>query len=327
MNKSEGTVRLFHAVVLAMALAIGVGQPGAEAFTARKERAVKESSYVWTRVTSRAVIPGGSNFPVFVQGRAYALHPESTWSTVDGRSWRTEPLPDSDLNTAYLKYVHHAGAVYALGAMKGSYNDFSIDPVVRRTTDFKKWETLGQGNLPKRVFYTAISFAGSIWLLGGDDGKTLYNDVWRSKDGLNWMRVLDKAPWSPRTGAQAFIYKKRLWLIGGADAAGRTNDVWFTNDGVEWVQTTDEIAPKRPLGYTPVVYDDKIWLVGVDEDGGSGQMMVSEDGARWRRIVAPWSPRSGVAAWVADDALFMAAGALTGNGDTVYSREVWRMDH
>ncbi|HYG25312.1 MAG TPA: hypothetical protein VD906_00235 [Caulobacteraceae bacterium] len=323
-------MRVLHAVMLAAALLCAAGQPGTQgAFAkARKEAEAKETSYVWTRVTSRAVVPGGSNFPVFVQGRAYAFHPERTWSTTDGRGWKPEPLPDSQLNTAYLQYVQHNGAVYALGEMKGSYSDFTIEPVVRRTKDFKKWENLGRGNLPNRIFYTIASFRGSIWLLGGDDGKGLYNDVWRSSDGLNWTRVLEKAPWSARSGAHAFVYKNRLWMIGGANADGLTNDVWFTTDGVEWIQTTDHIADRKPYGYKPVIYDNKIWLIGVDgEAGGMGEIMISEDGAQWRTIRAPWSARTGVAAWVMDDALYMAAGALMSDGDTVYSREVWRMEH
>jgi hypothetical protein len=322
-------VRVLRALLLATALVCAFVQPVAKgAFAAPKDGGAKESAYVWTRVTARAVVPGGANFPVFVQGRTYAVHPDRIWSTIDGRSWKGEPLPEGELNTAYLQYVQHRGAVYALGAIKGGYGDFVIDPVVRRTTDFRKWETLGRGNLPKRVFYTAISFRGAIWLLGGDDGDNLYNDVWRSTDGLNWINVTARAPWTPRSGSKAFIYKNRLWLIGGADASGETNDVWFTPDGVEWIKVTSEISPSRPFGYTPVVYDNKIWLLGVEtiEPARTGLMMVSEDGARWRTIEAPWSARSGVAAWVADDSLFMASGALNSDGDTVYSREVWRMD-
>lgn len=325
-------MRVLHAVMLAAAVLFAAGQPGAQGAlaAAKKEAEAKETSYVWTRVTSRATVPGGANIPVFVQGRAYVFHPDRTWSTADGRGWKPEALPDSKLNTAYLQYVQHNGAVYALGEMDGSYGNFKINPVVRRTKDFKKWEALGEGNLPKRVFYTVASFRGSIWLLGGDDGNGLYNDVWRSTDGLNWTRVLANAPWSPRSGGHAFVYKNRLWLIGGADETGLTNDVWFTADGVEWVQTTDQISDNKPYGYKPVVYDNKIWLVGVDgEASGNGEMMISEDGALWKTIPAPWSARTGVAAWVMDDALFMATGALMGEGDadTVYSREVWRMDH
>ena len=159
-------MRVLHAVMLATALVLAVAQPGARgALAAQEGGGAKESSYVWTRVTSRAVVPAGANYPVFVQGKAYAFHPDRTWSTADGRGWKPEPLPDSKLNTAYLQYVQHDGAIYALGEMKGSYSDFSIDPVVRRTTDFKKWETLGRGNLPERIFYTVISFRGSIWLI------------------------------------------------------------------------------------------------------------------------------------------------------------------
>jgi hypothetical protein len=319
-------VRVIHAVMLVAALMCAAFQPGSVRAFAAKQGAPKESSYVWTRVTSRAVVPGGANFPVFVQGKAYAFHPERTWSTSDGRTWKGEALPDSDLNTAYLKYVQHNGAIYALGAMKGSFTDFTIDPVVRRTQDFKRWEELGRGNIPKRLLYTAISFRGAIWLLGGTDGHNLYNDVWRSTDGVQWTQV-NNGPWTPRSGAKAIVFRNKLWLIGGADAGGLTNDVWFTPDGVQWIQATNEIAVPKPSGYSPVVYDNKIWLVGVDNnDSGPGHLMVSEDGARWRTIEAPWSARSGVAAWVTDDALFMAAGALSGADDTVYSREVWRMD-
>lgn len=323
-------MRVLYALMLAAVLVCGVAQPGSKgAFAAPRSGGAKESAYVWTRVTARAIAPGAANVPVFVQGRAYALHADRIWSTVDGRSWKGEPMP-ADVENGAIQYVQHNGAIYALGALKGGYTDVTIDPVVRRTRDFRKWDTLGRGNLPNRMLYTAISFQGAIWLLGGDDGSHLYNDVWRSVDGLHWSRVTSQAPWAPRSGAKAFVYKDRLWLIGGADATGMTNDVWFTPDGKEWIQVTAEISPQKPFGYTPVVYDNKIWLIGVDTavPSRSGLIMVSEDGAHWRTIEAPWSARSGVAAWVADDALFMASGALAGaQGDIVYSREVWRMDH
>ncbi|MGE5565427.1 MAG: hypothetical protein ACM3YN_04610 [Parcubacteria group bacterium] len=323
-------MRVFHAVMLAAAMLFGLAAgPGCRAFAASKQEAPKESSYVWTRVTSRAGLPGGANFPVFASGRAYALHPDHTWSTIDGRIWKSESLPDSGLNTAYLSYVQHNGAIYALGAMKGTYTDFVLDPTIRRTSDFKKWEVVGQAaNLPKRVFYAVVSFKGWIWLLGGDDGKNLYNDVWRSRDGIEWQLVADHAPWSPRTSAHAFVFHDQLWMIGGSDASGLTNDVWTTADGLQWQQTTAQIASPKPYGYTPLVYDNKMWLLGVDsdDDSSSGRMMVSEDGTQWRPINAPWSARSGVAAWVMDNAIFITGGVLPGEGDTVYSREVWRMD-
>ncbi len=320
-------MRVLYALMLAAALVCVSVQPGSKgAFAAPRNGGAKESAYVWTRVTARAIAPGAANVPVFVQGRAYALHSDRIWSTIDGRSWKGDPLPDDGAG----QYVQHRGAIYALGQIKGGYTDFLIDPVVRRTTDFRSWETLGRGNLPNRLLYTAISFQGAIWMLGGDDGSRLYNDVWRSVDGLHWTQVISSAPWSPRSGAKAFVYKNRLWLIGGADGRGMTNDVWFTPDGIEWIKVTDQISPQKPFGYTPVIYDNKIWLIGVDTaiPSRSGLIMVSEDGAHWRTIEAPWSARSGVAAWVSGDALFMASGALVGgDGDTVYSREVWRMDH
>lgn len=324
-------MRVFHALILlaAMLISIAAGPLGGFALAAPKRgEAPRDAKYVWTRVTSRAVLPGGSSFPVFVQGdRAYAFHPDGMWSTADGRSWKPEKLADSKLNTAYLRYVQHEGAIYALGSMKGSYSSFVIDPVIRRTTDFRKWETVGRSNLPNRVFYSAVSFRGAIWLLGGDDGSGARNDVWRSADGLHWEKVMAAAPWSPRTGAQAFVFRNRLWLIGGGSENGQANDAWSTADGKSWVQTTAQISPDQPFGYAVQIYDNKIWLLAVDAEGAAeGRVLISDDGARWRRVEAPWSARSGVAAWVMGQALFLAAGALSGEGDTVYSREVWRME-
>lgn len=326
-------MRVFHAIVLlvAMLLSIAAGPGGSyTAYAAPKEKPQppKESKYVWTRVTSRAMLPGGANYPIFLQGKkAYAFHPDGTWSTTDGRSWRAESLPSAKLNTAYLKYVQHGGAIYALGSMKGSYSDFSIDPTIRRTSDFKKWEVVGQANLPRRVFYSAVSFRGAIWMMGGDDGKKTYNDVWRSFDGVKWEKVLDQAPWSPRTGATVFVYRNHLWLIGGDNGQGLNNDAWYSADGLVWVQATAEIYPEKPYGFAAAVYDNKIWLMGVDGEGAkSGRLLVSEDGTRWRQLDTPWVPLSGVAAWVQEEAIFITGGVLLGERDTVYNREVWRME-
>lgn len=309
-------------MLLTGAISAGGGHPAQAA-----PKAPKESKYVWTRVTTRAVLPGGAHFPVFVNGsRAYALHPEGAWSTTDGRTWRSEPLADSGLNTAYLSYVHHDGAVYSLGTMKGSYTSFVIDPVIKKTTDFRSWEVVGRANLPQRVFYSAVSFRGSMWLLGGDDGNAIQGDVWRSEDGLSWTRVTAKAPWAPRTGGTALVFRNKLWMIGGSDERGPVNDVWFTTDGKEWIKATEQISPERPFGYTAAVYDNKLWLMAVDAEGASsGRVLVSDNGADWRVLEAPWSARSGVAAWVVNDSIYIAGGTFAGQGDTVYSRDVWKM--
>lgn len=320
-------MRVTSLILLALALA-GCG-PAAPAGAS--------DAWRWSRVAEAAPYPGSYNFPVFVSGeRAFAVLPEGTWSTADGAAWRREPLPFSGTNSAYLKYVQHAGAVYALGSMTGNYLGFSIDPTIKRTHDFQTWETVGVSpTLPHYIFYAVISFRGALWLVGGADASGAKAEVWRSDDALAWTRVVDQAPWSARSGGQLVVFRDRLWLIGGGVIDGaQANDVWSSPDGLAWTRETDQIAPERPMG-TAVAFDDRLWLIGANRSGSfTSGTLYSDDGRTWTALDAPWTPRGGVAAWQMDGALFITGGKYShpkpggqpGELEFIYSHDVWRMD-
>jgi len=107
--------------------------------------AADDGSYRWTELTGAAPYPGAYNFPVHVaaDGRFVALHAQGTWSSRDGRNWVKEPLPASGTNSAYLPLIAHEGASWAIGTIDGDYRHFTIDPVVRRTADYRGWTTGG----------------------------------------------------------------------------------------------------------------------------------------------------------------------------------------
>lgn len=291
------------------------------------------AEYAWDRLIEHAPFAPSYNYPVHVaaDGRFIALHPDGTWASRDGAQWVRTAMPNSGMNSAYLSYVQHNGATYALGKLKGNYTDFQIDPVVQRTRDYEKWEQVGaSSSLPHLIFYAAVSFKGSIWIAGGYDGNAATASVWNSQDGLVWTRVAEKAPWSARSGAKLVVFRDRLVLLGGGVIDGpQTNDVWSSSDGITWARETAEIARERPMGQ-PLVYDNKLWLVGANRSGtfGSG-MVVSDDAKTWRRQDAPWSPRGGVAVWTNGADLFVTGGKYSyeKNGETifVYSNDVWRM--
>jgi hypothetical protein len=291
------------------------------------------SAYQWERLTEAAAFPKGYNFPVHVlaDGRFVALRSEGTYESRDGATWTKSALPFNGLNSAYLAYVQHRGEAWSLGKLSGNYQNFGVDPVVERTVGYRKWERLGSSaTLPKVVFYAAISFRNAIWILGGYDGKGGTSAVWKSTDGLNWIKVTT-APWSARSGSKAIVFRERLYLFGGGVLDGpNANDVWSTADGVSWRRETASIAPQAPVGYTPIVYDGKIWLIGANRSGtfASG-MLVSADGKKWDAVDAPWTPRGGAAAWVQNGALYMTGGkySYVKGGETifVYSNDVWRM--
>jgi hypothetical protein len=289
--------------------------------------------YAWERLAESAPYPGAYNFPVHVapDGRFVALHPDGTWASRDGKTWTKAPLPQSGMNSAYLAYVQHDGATWALGKLKGDYLDFKIDPVIQRTRDYDKWERVGaSSSLPHAVFYAVASFKGALWIMGGFDGKQATAEVWRSEDGLVWTRVVERAPWSARSGAKAVIFRDRLYLVGGGAIDGpAANDVWSSADGLAWRQETASIAPEKPTA-TPFVFDDKIWLIGANRAGAfTSEMLVSADGKTFRAQTAPWSPRGGVAPWTDGRDLYLTGGKYSteknGEHAFVYSNDVWRM--
>jgi len=291
------------------------------------------SAYKWDRLTEHAPYAPSYNYPVHVapDGRFIALHPDGTWASRDGAKWTKTTMPFSGMNSAYLGYVELNGATYALGKLKGNYVDFQIEPVIQRTRDYEKWEQIGTSpSLPHVIFYAAASFKNALWIVGGYDGNAATSAVWKSDDGLVWTRVLEKAPWSARSGGNVIVFRGRMFLLGGGVIDGpQFNDVWSSADGITWRREAAEIAPEKPMG-TPIVYDNKLWLVGANRSGtfGSG-MAVSEDGKTWRKQTAPWSPRGGVAAWTDGPDLFITGGKYSTekNGETifVYSNDVWRM--
>lgn len=298
----------------------------------------KTSEYVWQNVTKAAQFPQGYNYPVYVMndGNLLALN-NGGWSSKDGKNWTKTNLPESDLNSAYQKFIQFNGAIYALGAMRGNYQGFTINTKITRTKDGKTWETVAQkSNLPQRIFYGAVAFKDKIWLIGGFDGKNYHNDVWFSTDGVNWTQAAEKTAWSERTISKIVVFKNRIWIIGGGVIDGdkvknpnSESEIWSSADGVNWKKHQTGATAK--IAGTPVVFDEKLWLVGANRNDGNfaNAVLCSDDGENWRELPAPWSPRGAVAVWVFDGKLFMTGGkySYTENGEIkfVYSNDVWAM--
>lgn len=92
------------------------------------------------------------------------------------------------------------------------------------------------------------SFDNKLWVIGGWNGTTAFNDVWSSSDGVTWDLISDAAPWDVRTGQSLVSYNSRLWAIGGngrtyVDGTIGRNDIWYTSNTV--------VAPVASFTGTP----------------------------------------------------------------------------
>jgi hypothetical protein len=298
-----------------------------------------KADYVWTEAIKNAAFPQGYGFPVFViDEKMFAFHHEAIWKSADGVTWKKIELPAVRRNAYETGYVQFNNAVYALGQNQGNYLDgIRFESIIRRTTDFKRWETLAEkSELPNRVFYGSIVFGGKIWLIGGYDGKNYYNDVWNSADGVRWTRVVERAAWSPRNAGILVEFKNRLWMLGGGVIDGMKNDnpnsgkeIWSSADGFNWKLETANLELSA-FG-TPIIFDDKLWLIGANRNDGNfaRSSLVTEDMVTWHEESAPWSPRGAVAVWIFGGKLFMTGGKYSyprnGVPVFVYSNDVWAM--
>ena len=55
-------------------------------------------------------------------------------------------------------------------------------------------------------------FQNKMWVIGGNQGGSVKNDVWSSVDGTNWTLVTAKAPWTARLGHECLVFNNKLWL-------------------------------------------------------------------------------------------------------------------
>jgi hypothetical protein len=202
------------------------------------------------------------------------------------------------------------------------------------SADGKTWEQVAAGIPPfGRAGAGGAVFRDRMWILGGRKGSAVYNDVWSSSDGVNWMCELKEAPWSRRHffGVLVVVFKDKLWILGGAIQAYHPfrayTDVWSSSDGRNWTKVSD--GPWLPrMWNTAVVYRDRMWLIGgfrADPTWNNfNDVWYSADGVNWRQMLSPrvWSPRHELSAYVFKDMIWVVGGNAWPLMNDVWSLEI-----
>ena len=170
-----------------------------------------------------------------------------------------------------------------------------------------------------RAGLSAVVHGEEIFVFGGsqgDDqstggqGRTLFNDVWKSRDGEQWTQVTASAPWEPRAGAAAVVKDGFIHLLGGergftcGGAPGCVperdlyfNDVWRSRDGEEWELVTESAGwSPRPGHQCVLVLNQIACFGGYGEPQNPNDVSLSADGRRWWRLGRPLGPP-----WLASD--------------------------
>jgi len=157
----------------------------------------------------------------FIGGDDVKIKYADIWNSTDGIYWvkQKDDLPFE--KGGGRQVVEFNNKLFLLG------ND------VWSSTDALNWQ-LETAEIVKgeKVFgYAPVVFDNKIWLLGCNRNGQFSSQVFVSKDGKNWEG--QKAPWSPRGGIAATVYKGKIYMTGGkyGGTSGEpdfrySNDVW-----------------------------------------------------------------------------------------------------
>lgn len=164
--------------------------------------------------------------------------------------------------------------------------------------DLRHWYRLvlsGQAPTPRNG-HCMVQNSGSLFVIGGFDGRKMLSDVYVSRDARSWTRVSD-GPFAPRAFFGCVSLKGRIFIYGGnVDQGVATNDVWSSIDGINWQRVTPE-ASWSPRGmFAGFSFLNKLWLIGggtydsryvVNVKDNFSEIWSSVDGKIWEADTLP----------------------------------------
>ncbi len=235
------------------------------------------------------------------------------WAVIENEAG----LAESHYSLTEDDVTHYSKIYTTSGSDNGQYNirivgavDGTGEEVICNPSTGAEWIRKSLNEIPwsRRAGHAMQSFNGQLWLLGGSTQEP-NSDVWRSKDGLNWLKVTSSASWGERRSEfKTIVFNNKLWLMGGfkinSDATSLTfqRDVWNTSDGYKWdlVTATADWAGRSMFGLAG--YNNNLWVAGgcthvnasLVCDGTDNQVWFSADGETWTQKTGAklWSGRA-----------------------------------
>jgi N-acetylneuraminic acid mutarotase len=123
----------------------------------------------------------------------------------------------------------------------------------------------------RRSKHTVVAYKGAIYVFGGDNGKSMLNDLLRfDVKEKSWGRAFaNGCPPAPRYHHSAVVYKNSMFVFGGYTGDIHSNsNLTNKNDLFEYKFHSGQWVEWRFLGVTPeprsahgaAVYGDKLWI-------------------------------------------------------------------
>jgi hypothetical protein len=205
------------------------------------------------------------------------------------------------------------GNMWIIGGASGSGSVTNYYGDVWESSNGKNWsETTSNASFGARYNPQVVTFANGgvtqLYLIGGNEGGILKNDVWTSPDGANWTQILannsavtknnQTTQFCPRQDFSAIVFNNLIYVIGGADVtvgSDGLNDVWSSPDGINWTEVLAYAANSSNTQFAPrwgaaaVSFNNNLYLVG-----GHGTPTSTIEGDSWSSANGlTWNVESG----------------------------------
>jgi len=210
----------------------------------------------WTLATAAPTWgPRGGGALVVHNGKLWLLggtrHPRNegdqpalsdVWSTENGVDWVEVAANAPWKPRAFHSVIVHNGRLWVIGGGRwGKTPKLYRD--VWSSFDGVKWkEHSSESAWPGRIWATAASYEGLLWIMGGfiNTPRGGANDIWYSDDGSDWYPYLAAKPWPSRLAHSSIVFNDQLLVLAGSNG-DYFNDVWALKIG------RDEVFPGSSL--------------------------------------------------------------------------------
>jgi hypothetical protein len=225
---------------------------------------------------------GGQNFkvipnqcPPFVTGCPPFVSASDffndVWRSDDGVNWRRMTAHAPWEGRAGLSAEVLDGEIYVFAGSKNDDSSVVGGPPARiyfndvwKSRDGSHWVKLTEhAPWEARAGAATVVKDGFIYLIGGENGFTCsplpgctppyFNDVWRTRDGVNWQRRTAAAPWVARPGHKCEVLIGSIVCFGGFGLLTNPVDMWITYDGARWAKLP--FAPWNATSPDQIRYD------------------------------------------------------------------------
>ncbi|MBM3256161.1 MAG: hypothetical protein FJZ04_01685 [Candidatus Moranbacteria bacterium] len=144
------------------------------------------------------------------------------WCSSNGKDWeaKTDSAPwNPRMEHISLVFDDKIWVIGGWGKWGENYND------VWSFSDGAGWiKSAEQVDWSPRWGHAGVSYDDKIWILGGNlrseyeetaEKSSDINEVWFSKNGIDWEKEKELVPWSPRRKLSAVVFQNKIWIAGG----------------------------------------------------------------------------------------------------------------